>query len=90
MTPGAANPPAAGSKSDVSLFAAKLRRAAGQEQFLDVVSRDEAEARFHRHLRLEPLGEETVPLALARGRVLARNVVAPLDVPGFDRASVDG
>ncbi len=67
-----------------------LRRAARQEQFLDVVSRDEAEARFRRHLRMEPLGEETVPLAAARGRVLARDVVAPLDVPGFDRASVDG
>jgi len=67
-----------------------LRRAARQEQFLDVVSRDEAEARFRRHLRMQPLGEETVPLAAARGRVLARDVVAPLDVPGFDRASVDG
>jgi len=67
-----------------------LRRAAQQEQFLEVVSRDEAEARFRRHLRMQPLGEETVPLAAARGRVLARDVVAPLDVPGFDRASVDG
>ncbi len=67
-----------------------LRRAARQEQFLDVVSQDEAEARFRRHLRLEPLGEELVLLAAARGRVLARDVVAPLDVPGFDRASVDG
>jgi len=69
---------------------ASLRRAARQEQFLDVVSRDEAEARFRQHLRLEPLGEEAVPLVRARGRVLARDVVAPLDVPGFDRASVDG
>jgi len=67
-----------------------LRRAARQGQFLDVVSRDEAEARFRRHLRMEPLGEESVPLAAARGRVLARDVVAPLDVPGFDRAGVDG
>lgn len=67
-----------------------LRRAARQEQFLDVVSRDEAEARFRRHLRMEPLGEEAVPLAAARGRVLARDVAAPLDVPGFDRAGVDG
>ncbi len=67
-----------------------LRRAARQEQFLDVVSRDEAEARFRRHLRMEPLGAEVVSLAAARGRVLAHDVVAPLDVPGFDRASVDG
>ncbi|HZS83588.1 MAG TPA: molybdopterin biosynthesis protein [Stellaceae bacterium] len=67
-----------------------LRRAARQEQFLEVVSRDEAEARFHRHLRLAPLGEETVPLAQSLGRVLARDVIAAVDVPGFDRASVDG
>jgi len=69
---------------------AALRRAASQDQFLDVVTRDEAEARFRRHLRLQPLGEEAIPLAQARGRVLARDVLAPLDVPGFDRASVDG
>lgn len=72
------------------LSRAALQRAARQEQFLDVVSRDEAEARFRRHLRLAPLGEELVPLAQARGRVLAHDVLAPLDVPGFDRASVDG
>ena len=34
--------------------------------------------------------DETVPLREARGRVLAERVDAALDVPGFDRASVDG
>jgi putative molybdopterin biosynthesis protein len=67
-----------------------LRRAARQEQFLEVVDRDEAEARFRRHLRLAPLGPEPVPLAGARGRVLAEDVVAAIDVPAFDRSSVDG
>lgn len=67
-----------------------VRDAAQQNQFLDVVSRAEAEARFHAHLRLAPLEVETVPLHLARTRVLAENVVARVDVPGFDRASVDG
>jgi molybdenum cofactor synthesis domain-containing protein len=33
---------------------------------------------------------ETVPLSDARGRVLAERIDAGLDVPGFDRASVDG
>ena len=33
---------------------------------------------------------ETVPLAEARGRILAERIDADLDVPGFDRASVDG
>ncbi|BBA35010.1 molybdenum cofactor synthesis protein [Methylocaldum marinum] len=67
-----------------------LRRAARQEQFLDVIDRTEAAARFHAHLRLEPSGCETVPLGDALGRVLARTVKAPVDAPGFDRASVDG
>jgi putative molybdopterin biosynthesis protein len=67
-----------------------LRRAARQQQFLEVVDRDEAEARFRRHLALSPLGRETVPLAGALGRVLAEEVAAGIDVPAFDRSSVDG
>ncbi|WP_409348392.1 molybdopterin biosynthesis protein [Natronorarus salvus] len=35
-------------------------------------------------------GSEVVPLAEARGRVLAERVDADLDVPDFDRASMDG
>ncbi|WP_254769224.1 molybdopterin biosynthesis protein [Salinilacihabitans rarus] len=35
-------------------------------------------------------GTERVPLAEARGRVLAERIDADLDVPGFDRASLDG
>jgi putative molybdopterin biosynthesis protein len=31
-----------------------------------------------------------VPLAQARGRVVAERVIADIDVPGFDRANVDG
>jgi putative molybdopterin biosynthesis protein len=71
-------------------IAAALRRLARQEQFLEVVDRDDATARFHRHLKLAPLGHETVPLAKALGRVLAAPAVAGIDVPGFDRAVVDG
>lgn len=37
-----------------------------------------------------PAGVEAVPLEDACGRVLASDVVAPLDVPGFDRAAMDG
>jgi putative molybdopterin biosynthesis protein len=71
-------------------LAARLRQAARQEQFLDVVSRDTAEARFRAALNLAPLGAETVALADALGRVLAADVIAAVDVPGFDRAGVDG
>ena len=37
-----------------------------------------------------PLGVESVPLGLAAGRVLASAVVSDIDVPGFDRATMDG
>jgi putative molybdopterin biosynthesis protein len=71
-------------------IATALRRHARQEQFLDVVDRDTATARFHRYLDLRPLGVETVPLSQALGRVLACAVIADVDVPGFDRSGVDG
>jgi putative molybdopterin biosynthesis protein len=67
-----------------------VRAAARQEQFLDVVSADDAKARFAKHLDLAPLPAETVALAAALGRVLAHDVAAPTDVPPFDRANVDG
>ncbi len=69
---------------------ATLRSLARQEQFLEVVGRDEAERRFRHHLDLHPLGREPMALPQALGRVLASTVVAEVDVPGFDRASVDG
>ena len=33
---------------------------------------------------------ETIPLEEAYGRVLAEDVVSPMDVPPFDRAAMDG
>lgn len=61
-----------------------------QEQFLKVLSRDEAEAAFLAALDPRPLGEETVGLDLLLGRVLVRDIAAPVDAPPFDRATVDG
>ena len=61
-----------------------------QEQFLHVLDRDEAERRFRAAIHLTPLGVETVPLDAALGRVLAADVVSPVDVPSFDRSNVDG
>jgi putative molybdopterin biosynthesis protein len=69
---------------------AAIRRAARQEQFLEVVSAEEARARFTRHVDLSPLPGETIGLAAGLGRVLACDVTASLDVPPFDRANVDG
>jgi putative molybdopterin biosynthesis protein len=69
---------------------AAIRRAARQEQFLEVVSAREAHARFARRIDLAPLAGETVTLNAALGRVLAHDVTAPIDAPPFDRANVDG
>jgi putative molybdopterin biosynthesis protein len=69
---------------------AAVRAAARQEQFLEVVSAQVARERFAQHLDLKPLPAETVALGDALGRVLAADVVAPIDVPPFDRAGVDG
>ena len=74
---------------DANLIA-RVRVAARQEQFLEVVSPEEARARFEKHLDLMPLPAETVTLAEARMRVLAHDVVAAVDAPPFDRSNVDG
>jgi molybdopterin molybdotransferase len=41
-------------------------------------------------VQLRPLDAETVPLREAAGRVLASPIVSQVDVPGFDRATMDG
>lgn len=63
---------------------------AEQEQFLQVVDRDEAERRFRAVIDCRPRGVELIPLDEALGRVLAADVVSPVDVPSFDRSNVDG
>src|SRR5262245_8293736 len=41
--------------------------------------------------RVTPVTEtETVPLSSARGRVIAHDVAAPIDLPPFDNSAVDG
>ncbi|MGD9921970.1 MAG: molybdopterin biosynthesis protein [Pseudorhodoplanes sp.] len=67
-----------------------VRRAARQEQFLEVVSAEEATRRFRQHLDLSPRGVEPVSLSDSLGRVLAHDIAAPIDVPPFDRSGVDG
>ncbi|MGX5777622.1 molybdopterin biosynthesis protein [Methylorubrum zatmanii] len=71
-------------------FARRLAAAARQEQFLTVMSHEAALAAFRAAVPHTALPEETVPLAQALGRVLARDVASPIDVPPFDRALVDG
>ncbi|TWG89561.1 putative molybdopterin biosynthesis protein [Mesorhizobium sp. J18] len=62
----------------------------GQDQFLKILSREEALSRFEAALFPRPMAVEKLPLADALGLALAENVVAPIDVPPFDRSNVDG
>jgi putative molybdopterin biosynthesis protein len=61
-----------------------------QEQFLEVIERDLAEARWRAAIDAAPLEAEEVALEAALGRVLAEDVRALVDVPGFDRSNLDG
>jgi putative molybdopterin biosynthesis protein len=61
-----------------------------QQQFLEVIDRDEAERRWREVIITTPVGVENVPLTRALGRVLAEDVRAEVDVPGFDRSNMDG
>lgn len=61
-----------------------------QEQFLSVVSRDEAIRLFRAALVPRPLGIEHVDITELVGRVLAEDVAAGVDAPAFDRSVVDG
>ena len=67
-----------------------ISETAQQQQFLDVIDRDEAERRFHDALKLDALACETIDLEQALGRVLATDVAAAVDVPFFDRSNYDG
>jgi len=61
-----------------------------QSQFLEVLDRDEAERRWRAAIDTERLAGERLSIADALGRVLAENVRAEVDVPGFDRSNMDG
>ena len=59
-----------------------------RKEFRDLASPE----RFHEAIDSLDIGggTETVDIAEARGRVLAERVDADIDVPGFDRAAMDG
>jgi len=61
-----------------------------QRQFLEVVDEDVAHSAFQRACAHLTPATELVPLENALGRVLGEDVVARIDVPGFDRSNVDG
>ncbi len=60
-----------------------------QKEFHDIVSINEAKQRLSSHYGISPQIED-VGLDRASGRVVAETITAPIDVPPFDRASMDG
>jgi len=61
----------------------------GIKEFHDVVSIEEAKSRLEKHYIVNPLGEK-ISLEDATGRVAFSDIVSQIDVPPFDRASMDG
>ncbi len=57
------------------------------KSFFRVVTTDEARSRI---AAFAPVGTETIPVARALGRVLARDLAAAVDLPHFHRANMDG
>jgi molybdenum cofactor synthesis domain-containing protein len=58
--------------------------------FRKLLSLDEAKIMMAKSFQPKPLGTEHVSLLEACGRVLAENVISPINVPPFDRSTVDG
>lgn len=55
-----------------------------------VVSREEALRRILSSVPVPLPSPETVPLSASLGRVIARDIMAPADLPEFDRSTMDG
>lgn len=68
----------------------RSRDSVDQDQFLTVLSREDAMARFEAALFPRPVPSEQRRLSDALGCALAEDIVAPIDVPPFDRSNVDG
>jgi molybdenum cofactor synthesis domain-containing protein len=68
----------------------KSRDSVDQDQFLTILSREEASARFEAALFPRAVPHQQRLLSDALGCVLAQDIVAPIDVPPFDRSNVDG
>ena len=68
----------------------KGRNSIDQDQFLTILSREEALARFEAALFPRELSIGQTKLSEAAGCALARDIFSPIDVPPFDRSNVDG
>jgi molybdopterin molybdotransferase len=64
-----------------------LSRLRGFERLTNV---DEALSIFLKAFKLKKLSSVSVSVEEALGRVTAKNIIAPIDLPSFDRSAVDG
>ncbi len=58
--------------------------------FRKLLSFDEAKQLLEQTFDAKPVGVETVSISEAHERVLAQDIVAPLNIPPFSRSTVDG
>ena len=60
------------------------------KMFRKLLTLDEAQQVIHQHFKPKPLDVEEIPLLEACNRVLAEDITAKLDIPPFNRSTVDG
>jgi molybdenum cofactor synthesis domain-containing protein len=58
--------------------------------FRKLMTFDEAKNAISQHMQPKPLGTEEITLLEAHKRVLAEDIISPLDIPPFNRSTVDG
>ncbi len=58
--------------------------------FKTLMTSEEALAKLDKHCKIIPIGIEKRPLLDSSGMILADDIVSSLDVPNFDKASMDG
>jgi putative molybdopterin biosynthesis protein len=58
--------------------------------FRKLLSFDEAKQLLEKSFSAKPVGEEQVAISKAHDRVLAQDIVSPMDIPSFSRSTVDG
>jgi len=67
-----------------------LKKMVERKVFRRLLSVEDALKKLQEHYVMEPLGSEEVAVDKSLGRVLSEDVVSMIDVPGFDRATMDG
>jgi len=67
-----------------------LKKMTERKVFRRLLSVEDALKKLQEHYVAEPLGSEELLVDKSIGRVLSEDLVSTVDVPGFDRATMDG